>query len=113
MEQINQPEQKSILEEIKEVIESSSEKIQEEMKRSGNRWLACMITRASILKNYLNIGQRTGQIDFEHHEEAIRKLQSLIDKVYGLQRKHDIKEDIPEELKDELILELGKVTDNL
>jgi len=113
MEKINLSVEIPTIEKIRKTIDESPQKIQEEIERSGNRWLACIITRASITGSYLNVGRRTGEISPENYQESKNKLNSLIKKIYDLQKQYNIKRDISDEIKSELIIELTAAVNNL
>ena len=104
----------TIIEEIHQIIAESPEKIQDEIGRgSGNCWLACFNTRLAILHLHLSRGEETGEINSEQYQAADGKLDALTEKIRGLQNQHGAEEDISDELKDELLLELKAIAENL
>lgn len=101
--------EETIVEEIRRIIVESPQKIEAEKERSGNHWLACLNTRLSMLNFALSIGQERGEINSEQYQAADQKFDALVEKVHNLQQQYGIKEDIPDELKNELLSELGAI----
>jgi hypothetical protein len=106
-------EQESIVEEIHRIIAESPEKIKQEMERCNNTgWLACLIGRISIIGFSLKTGNRINEISLENYQNSQKKLESLTEKVRGLQKQF-INTDVPEETKETLLFELSAIAEDL
>lgn len=90
---------------IQKALDESREKIKAEMEKSGNRWLACFISRISVINFSLLTGRN--EMSTEKFEAIKTKLNLLKENVYNLQEKFE--DDIPNELKERLFEELFSI----
>lgn len=101
---------------VRKAIEESPDKIQEEFKKGGNDWFACLITRMTVIVMGLETARHYGEISDEEYGRFKVKLETLTEKVAELRAQRERQktpwsELPPEEIREELIKGLDILSD--
>lgn len=68
---------------LKEAISSSPKKIEQELSKGGNDWLACFATRVQVISAFLSIAEERGEITKDEYEEYKNKIRDIKDQLKG------------------------------
>ena len=105
MKESFEKQEKTNLENIKEAIANSPQKIQDEFERSENDWFACYRSRLSVIRMYLHFIKEEGSLPEDECEALEKRLEDLKAKVIEFEKSHSReKEPQPtEEIRQELL----------
>jgi hypothetical protein len=107
MENINKESQKSRIEEVKDAIQRSREKTEEEFSRTPNSWLACFGSSLFVAETYLDSPKVEKELGTEKYKIINKKLEDLKQKLYDLKQIYPEKKNIPpDEIKEDLLKDL-------
>ncbi len=105
--QLESPNEKSEISELKECIQNSPEAIEEEFARTENDWLSCFSSRIISVETWLQ-NKEIERVLAEKNDEVKLKLEALKDQVLVLRREYFTKDkQVPQDTKQELLDQLS------
>ena len=102
--------EKASLEYLQEIIRNSPEGIAREYATTPNPWLACFVTRLTVLMGRMQLHEAELKrvLTPERYQETVEKLSTLDQRVRELKEQYSNKEtDPPENIKQELLQKLN------
>ncbi len=107
IENPEQPQEKSRLEELQDLIARAPERIEAEFSRTANTWLECFGSSVFQVETYLGSPKMKALLSQERYGLAERRMDELKEKLHTLEEQYPDKETIPPEtIKHQLIVEL-------
>lgn len=104
------PEKKSALEELKENIKGAKEGIEREFSKGFNSWPACFGSRVFQAETYLSIKPVREELGQDKYKEARGKLEDLKTQLQKLKEEYPEANTIPpEETREEFIKKLKEI----
>lgn len=104
MDNMEKPQQRSRVEEARDVISGSPERIEREFARSENNWLSCFGTSIFAIETYLDSPKVEEELGTEKYNQVTERLEVLKERLYDLQDQYpDKSTPVPGEIKQELL----------
>ncbi|MDD5043455.1 MAG: hypothetical protein PHD51_02165 [Patescibacteria group bacterium] len=104
MEKFEKEHPKSRVDEAKDMISGSPEKIEKEFQETANSWLACFGSRVFVIETYLSGKKAEDELGSEKYNAVMEKLETLKQKLYALKRQYPDKSTTPpDKIKQELL----------
>ncbi|MFH1668032.1 MAG: hypothetical protein ABH884_03365 [Candidatus Komeilibacteria bacterium] len=98
----------TIIQEVEQNILDSRQKIEDEFTSTDNTWMACFITRLTILYMRLLSSDAKSELGTEKYDVVSQKLEALNEKAVSLSNRYPDKlTSPPEDIKNELLKSLN------
>lgn len=110
MENSEQRQEKTRLDELREKIDGARARIESEFTRTENSWLECFGSSVFVIETYLSSPKLEALLSREQYKHALQRMDGLKEKLFELKKQYPDKNTVlPDNIKESLLQELDIV----